>query len=375
MPADSVRRKVVYLLDGSRGRTGALICARNIARALSPMAQVVLVAPRGAHLPADDLIDFDRVLYLPIHNLRQSVRSILLYLPRLLLCSVRLAMALRRDRAEVLIVNDFYLMQGAVTRVLGFKGKLLTWVRINPRNFGVVSNLWLYAVERSSTRVIAVSKFISSLLPGSAGATVLYDYSTLESVAIKRDFDDDPAFAFVGNYVAGKGQDIALHALAQVLGEFPAATIAFYGDDLGLEKNRAYRRSLEALAERLEVQNNVEFHGFAAKPAVVLGGRMAALNLSSSESFSMTVLEASAVGLPVIATRCGGPEEIVIDGETGHLVPVNDPSACAQAMLALCRDPGGARQMGAAGRRRAEGRFSKNAFQARLQALVLTEEN
>lgn len=86
---------------------------------------------------------------------------------------------------------------------------------------------------------------------------------------------------------------------------------------------------------------------------------------SKAEGISNTILEAMATGLPVIATDVGGNADLVAHGETGTIVPPNSPAAIAEALAPLARDPELARRMGAAGRARAQERFS-------LQAMVQT---
>ena len=71
---------------------------------------------------------------------------------------------------------------------------------------------------------------------------------------------------------------------------------------------------------------------------------------SEQESFGLTAIEALAMETPVVATRCGGPEEILVDGETGLLVPVKDPCALADAIVRLLMGPELARRMGKKGR-------------------------
>ena len=98
----------------------------------------------------------------------------------------------------------------------------------------------------------------------------------------------------------------------------------------------------------------------------------AALNCSESESFSITCLDGSAAGLPVIATKCGGPEEIVVDGKTGFLVPVGDSKAVAERIAWLIDRPEKAAAMGLAGRARVAERFSPERARAAMSELFAT---
>jgi starch synthase len=76
------------------------------------------------------------------------------------------------------------------------------------------------------------------------------------------------------------------------------------------------------------------------------------------EPFGLINLEAMACGTPVVATRVGGIPEVVVDGETGGLVPPGDEAALARALRDALADPARARRMGDAGRRRVEAHFS-----------------
>lgn len=95
---------------------------------------------------------------------------------------------------------------------------------------------------------------------------------------------------------------------------------------------------------------------------------------SDEEGLGLVILEAMASGLPVISTRCGGPETAVVEGETGLLTPVGNADALAQAMQQLLGDPALRCQMGHAGRVVAEQRFSISAagkvFLDRYDALL-----
>ena len=83
---------------------------------------------------------------------------------------------------------------------------------------------------------------------------------------------------------------------------------------------------------------------------------------SHTEGLSLAAAQAQACGLPVISTRCGGPEEIVDDDVTGLLVPVADPDALCRAIHTLAASPETRRQMGRLGRARALERFSSTSM-------------
>lgn len=366
-------RPIVFILDGSVAVTGAFVSARDMARALGDEADVVLILPDTARIPTSELGGFAAVHRLPIRPLRRSLAAVVTYLPHLARATWRLRARIARHPGAVLLVNDFYLVQGPLLRVLGHKGPVLTWVRIDPAAFGRMGRLWLRLSARLSHRLVAVSRHVQALLPEGTPSRLLYDPVSAEFL------DPSPPrpqasggrdFVFLGNYIEGKGQDLALEALALLLPHVPEARLCLHGGDMGLARNRAWRRALEAQAQRLGIAQAVTFGDFAADPRAVLAGRFAALNLSRSESFSRTVLEASACGLPVIATRSGGPAEILADGETGLMIPLGDAAACAQAMRALCDDPGLAARMGAAGRARVLRTFAPDAFARALRALI-----
>lgn len=366
---------VIYLLDGSVAVTGAFVCARNIARALAGRARVVLVLPRHSTIPDIEARDFAGVRRLPLVPLRRSVRSVLAYVPALVAASVALRWRMRRDGACILIVNDFYLMHGTLCRITGYRGRILTWVRIDPAAFGAwLSGLWLRLAALSSDRIVAVSRHILGRLPQGLRADLLYDALDSLSEGSQLASRGPGRFVFIGNYIPGKGQDHAIEAFAALALDHPDVTLDFFGGDMGLPKNQAYRDSLAERVAELEMKDRIRLHDFIADPGAARERALAALNFSASESFSMTVLEASGAGLPVITTRSGGPAEIIEDCVTGFVVPVGDIGAMTTAMRALADDPPRAAEMGAAGRERVAQMFSAETFRSGLFALLALDE-
>ena len=150
---------------------------------------------------------------------------------------------------------------------------------------------------------------------------------------------------------AVKGVRHLLDAVPRVRDEFPHVRFLIVGDGLD-------RRNLEAQARALGVTPWVVFTGFRPDVARLYRAMDVSVLTSLSEGLSITVLESMSHGLPVVATSVGGNPEVVRHEETGLLVPPEDPSAVAQALVRILGDPEERRAMGAAGRREVARRFA-----------------
>src|SRR5215213_2620686 len=114
--------------------------------------------------------------------------------------------------------------------------------------------------------------------------------------------------------------------------------------------------------ERLAKGRGVTLLGARRDVPELIRGANAVCLPSEAEALPMSILEAMALERPVVASDVGGVADQVVDGETGHLVPAGDPEPVGRALLALAADADGAREMGAAGRRRQRERFSGEAM-------------
>jgi len=103
-------------------------------------------------------------------------------------------------------------------------------------------------------------------------------------------------------------------------------------------------------------------------------GLMSAIDVlvisSEQESFGLTAIEALSMETPVVATRCGGPEEVMADGDTGLLVPVKDPDAMADAIVKLLKNPELARGLGIRGREHVSRHFGIDQFVQCIQGVI-----
>lgn len=122
---------------------------------------------------------------------------------------------------------------------------------------------------------------------------------------------------------------------------------------------------LRVLIDQNGIQDSVSFIGFHDNTAEFLGQMDYFVLSSSSEGFSIATIEAMATGLPVVATRCGGPEEIIEHQKTGLLVATGDSNALAASLKSLIANPKLAAELAGAGRKHVESVFS---FAAMLDA-------
>jgi glycosyltransferase involved in cell wall biosynthesis len=174
---------------------------------------------------------------------------------------------------------------------------------------------------------------------------------------------DAPLVGEIGRLCDVKGQRELIEALAQV----PRAHAVLVGRDL--EQDGSYQRELERAAERVGVRDRVVFAG-ARDDARSLLAELDVLALPSwTEGLPLVVLEAMAERRPVVATSVGGTPEVVVDGETGVLVPPRDPNALAAALRRLLDDPELRARMGDAGFERVRERFTADAMTERVLAI------
>lgn len=125
---------------------------------------------------------------------------------------------------------------------------------------------------------------------------------------------------------------------------------------------KSYGDWARQLPLRLGIRERVVFLGYV-QPVTPLYSALDVLVLASDEEpFGLVVLEAMAAGKPVIATQAGGPVEIVVDGETGLLVPPREPEALAMAIARLASDSSLCRKMGEAGRKRVLEHFTVDRY-------------
>ncbi len=170
-----------------------------------------------------------------------------------------------------------------------------------------------------------------------------------------------PLIGTVANLFPRKGHGIMLRALPVILASAPDVHYLIVGGG-----NAAYEQALRRQAETLQVDGHVHFAGFQESVYPSLAALDIYVHPALMEGFGIAVLEAMAMGKPVVATKTGGVPEIVEDGETGVLVSPGDPDSLARAIVDLLRDAPGRADMGTAGRHRVESHFTATVMMRHL---------
>ena len=160
-----------------------------------------------------------------------------------------------------------------------------------------------------------------------------------------------PLVGNVAALVPHKGQRHLIEAAAAVVRQVPDARFIIAGQG-------ELRESLEHQIKHLHLEKHVILAGFRSDVLSVHKAFDIFVMSSVTEGLGTSLLDAMACGKPIVATRAGGIPEVVVDGETGFLVPPRDPHAMADAIVRLLQDPALRERMGTAGLKRVRERFT-----------------
>jgi glycosyltransferase involved in cell wall biosynthesis len=173
----------------------------------------------------------------------------------------------------------------------------------------------------------------------------------------------NPVIGTIGNLYPVKGHLYLIRAASRIVQEYPGASFLIIG------KKTDHLARLQKEVSDLGLQKNILFLGFRQDIPQLLQLMDVFVLPSIEETFSIATLEAMALALPVVVTKCGGPQEFVEDGQSGLLVPPKDPTSLAATVLTLLKDKEFSNRISQAGRKRALEDFSLSETNLRYQEL------
>jgi glycosyltransferase involved in cell wall biosynthesis len=376
MPAVSPNRtepkpRIAYLIPYLRGFRGWVTFVDGAIRALSQYVEPVLIVSRGDRAAAAKKFPEFETHVLPTIQAEEWSGTTLSMLRRMapavwkaralphlrvrLVHSMEMfpagwagdALARAQHAPHMLTANGTYAVLWSQWPFLDrfYRGILRRAAAVFPISHGTEAKLWAaYGADlaASSVRTILIGSSFAHLVPA--------------EVVRNRRPPAAPSVFSVGMVKPRKGYHISLEAFAALQKRFPGAVYRI----VGRPPDGEYRTHLQGIIRR-EKLRGVQFLGTVDPARLDALYREASIFLLLSqeverhfEGFGLVFLEAGAYGLPCVASRSGGIPDVVIDGETGILVPPDDAGAAGAAMIRLAEDPGLAGRMGRAGRERAE---------------------
>ncbi len=242
------------------------------------------------------------------------------------------------------------------------------------RRIGTHCDVVTYLGEYTRSRIAPALGSRATLKQLTPGVDVETFHPGVDGSAVRDRFGlgDRPVIVCVSRLVPRKGQDTLIRALPAIRREITGAALLIVGSG-------PYERQLAELAQRVGMGDHVLRTGgvpYSQLPAHYAAGDVFAMPCRTRragmdvEGLGIVYLEASAVGLPVIAGTSGGAPEAVIDGETGYVVDGGDERTLVDRLVHLLADAGARARMGAAGRTWVEREWRWDTLAERLRGML-----
>ena len=306
-----------------------------------------------------------------------------LYSLHALLGIYRLTSYMRREKID--IVHNF-LLKSIVIGTFAAKMARLPVVINSRRDMGWALNrkqlFMLNMTNRYTDKLVAVCETVKDITItrekiDRAKIEVIYNGIDLEEFSPERNGEGDAVrseFGIApGDIVVGsithltkvKGNEYLIRAAPAILSEFPKTRFLIVGDG-------PLRKDMEALCVKKGIRDRVVFAGQRNNIPEILSAMNIFVCPSISEGFSNSILEAMAMGKPVVATDVGGNKELIRNGENGILVNPGDDKGLSENILTIIRNRDMARQMGQIGRELVVQKYDLNLIVQQLMELYIS---
>lgn len=228
-----------------------------------------------------------------------------------------------------------------------YAGEILDKPRVPSRIRALAGAAVLGFAARTATAVIACSERVARQyrIRGAARTTTIHPpigerYANGDGARFRRDHEipgDAPLIVAVGAITHGRGQDVAIRALARIRAAYPDVRLAIVGDPHPRVADREYARELRRLAQDV-VPGAVTFTGFEERVEDAYAAADVVVNPTRYEAFGRVAFEAMVAGRPVVSTCAGAVPDLLRDRSDALLVAPDDPAPLAEAAVQLLDD-------------------------------------
>jgi glycosyltransferase involved in cell wall biosynthesis len=349
----------------------------DLLAALPGTVEPLLATPPG---PLQALAEQRGIATTPITGTAGSLRLHPAHTPRALaemaLAAIQVRRAAYRHGADLVHANS---IRGGIVLALARLGATPAIVHVRDcLPASPVSTATLRLIGATARTVVANSRYTADSVRAVAPKARLrvvynavdlkrFDPARLDRASARARLGDAGAagllLGVVGQLTPWKGQDTAIEALGLLRARGLDARLLLVGSAKFVARstrfdNEDYVARLRALAAAAGVQDHVEWLGEREDVPEILRALDGLLLPSWEEPFGRALIEAMALGVPVLATDVGGPSELIEDGREGYLLPPREPQRWAEAIERVARSDDGGAAMGLAGRHAVHERFT-----------------
>ena len=301
----------------------------------------------------EDMADFSHtnVLWYPWWQFPKTVLRFIQYLRTKELAAV----FFRQRRFDLVHLNTSTLIAfGKAAHEAGMKVAWHIREPVAKGYFGIRRNWIRKMVDRYADAIFPICKYDASQLIASERIEVVYNFvdfeqfdASLSAPEVRNELglsDDQPIVLMLGGSNPIKGTHEYIEAAVKVADKVPEAVFLITGSvpERSLRtavsgSYRYFRRCLEAIPERM--RERIRFIGVRQDIPKLLSETAILVFPSTVAHFARPVIEASAMGVPAVASDIGGPKELILHGKTGYLVPPADSEALAESIRRLLETP------------------------------------
>lgn len=302
------------------------------------------------------------------------------------LTTLKLAGLFKRNNVKALHLHRTHDLGVALPAAIiaGVKSRVFTLQMESDRRKQDIYHRWIYG---KLTKVLTITERMRQLVIDNVAvdpAKVECLYYGIDTEGIRAEIVSKseirrqwniPEDAFVIGIVGrleriNKGQDSVIQAAELLTDKIPNLAVMIVGDESIGQSGEL--RELQRMSDRLKGRVQIVFTGYQHPPGEIVPAFDVSVLASLKESFGLVVIEAQALGVPVIGTNAGGVPEIITDGVNGLLVPPRDANALANAIERIYTDSEFRRSIANAGQKNADTRFSLGTHIKGLEAALMS---
>lgn len=382
------RARILFVQPNSEVGGSDLALLRLVASINLSDYEPIVALPRDGPLVPRLRAAGATVHFIPMMQLRTlpSLRYQTLYLAHFWSTVARLVTTIRIERIDLVHTNSLYTFYGALAAWLS--GRPHIWhIREIPPQVPVARAALGWMVLSLSRLVLSMTQACSCGLfanPQHRKIRLLaegLDFSIWTRRPSHRNIRGElgidpkaPVVGFVARLDPWKGLDVFLDAMALVHRKVPDAVFLVSGD--APEGFESYRDKMVARAASSGIGQATHFLGWRYRmddiPHLMANLDVFCHTSITPEPFGLVVIEAMAIGCPVVSVSAGGPLEIIERGKSGLLTPPGDAATLAEAVCGLLADPAARRRYADAGRARVEERYAKATFTREIADVYAT---